>query len=456
MKKHIVFLSLMIATAFPVSSQESRTRIFGGKWDDYFSSIVSAPAGGYYVLGHTSSHDGDCTGNSSHNSMWLYRLDSTFTPKWVRYFGCSPAGAGWTNSTGVVQTADKCVVATGYSLANDGSFAGMNKGQSDVVVVKVDSVGNTVFKKMIGGYHADKALAIAPLYDGGVIIAGTTQSSSGDFQRQRSETPLGRTDFDAFVLRLDRRGTILWSRVFGGQREDSFNAIAVKDDSTVLLLGSTNSYDGDFEAINSWPYSGSNILLTQITVNGGVNWSRVYGSNHVFAATPSALALSRDGSIYITGKSQGSFERFPNEGGLSTGYEDLFLMKLSSSGDEQWVTRYEAGMPDEGHGVCMLRNGTVAVSGLTYPESVIEKGSYKKDADIVIAIYDSNGKQVRRLTLGGRGSDVAASHMINGQGHIVLIGKTTADQGDQANDGLFLNLGKGGEYSDAFIIELSE
>jgi len=47
------------------------------------------------------------------------------------------------------------------------------------------------------------------------------------------------------VLKLDDNGHVQWSKKIGGTDDDAFFSIAMDTDGGLLLLGSTNSNDGD-------------------------------------------------------------------------------------------------------------------------------------------------------------------------------------------------------------------
>ena len=451
----ITVLVLLLCTITYTTAQSLRTAVFGGRYPDAFTSVVALSDGGYCVAGTTSSHDGDAKANSTGQAIWIQRLDSNFKIVWQRFIGCSRARLEHSFATSLVETADHGLVVVGYSYAFDGHFNEMNKGQSDVFVLKYDSLGKLVYKKMIGGYDIDVASSACALPSGSVVIAGSTHSRDGDFERnQRYSNGIRATDEDAFVMCLDTRGSIIWTRIYSGSRDESVSAVRLKNDSTLMLVGSTNSTDDDFSGVNHWPHSSSTVFAMELKHTGTELWIHGYGSDHVFSATATDIAVHRDGSIYITGNSQGSFDNFRGEGGLSTGYEDLFVLRTSSKGVEEWVRRYDKGQADEGNCLTILSDGTIAVSGFTHPQNQYQSGTFKKDADALVAIFDQKGTLVDSKVFGGRGWDIAASHTVNRHHRLVVVGSTLSDRGDPHNDGVFLNLGKSASYDDAFIIEL--
>ena len=329
----------------------------------------------------------------------------------------------------------------------------MNKGQSDVFVLKYDSLGKLIYRKMIGGTDVDRAYSVCALPSGGIVIAGATRSTDGDFERdQRHTNGIRASDDDAFVVHLDKSGTIVWTRVYSGPREDVGKALAVKNDTTIVLAGNTNSTDDDFNEVNIWSDASSVVFVVEMTISGRDEWMRGFGSNLYFKAIPTALTIGPDASIYLTGFSHNRFDNFPVDSAFSSGQDNLFVLKLTATGNEEWITRCSRGSWDEGSSISLLNNGDVIVAGHQVHSKGIGVGS--RNADALVATFNDKGKLLEKRSVGGRGSDAAAALTINRRGHIVLVGSTTAERGDPHNDGVFLNLGKSASYGDAFIIEL--
>ena len=57
---------------------------------------------------------------------------------WKRIFG----GSSYDWGIPLTTTSDGGLVLTGYTTSNDGDFKGMNKGECDIFVMKLDSNGN--------------------------------------------------------------------------------------------------------------------------------------------------------------------------------------------------------------------------------------------------------------------------------------------------------------------------
>ena len=131
--------------------------------------------GGYIVAGRASSNDGDVIGNNGSGDMWAVKLDAGGALQWQKCMGGS--SNDWGNS--VVQTVDGGFIVAGHSSSNEGDVSG-NHGGSDMWAVKLNGNGDLQWQKCMGGTEAEQSHALDLTMDGGVIVAGFTSSNNGD------------------------------------------------------------------------------------------------------------------------------------------------------------------------------------------------------------------------------------------------------------------------------------
>ena len=150
-------------------------KCLGGTVGDGANSIQQTTDGGYIVAGHSNSTDGDVTGNHGSWDYWVVKLTSTGTIEWQKSLG----GTGGDAAFSIQLTADGGYIVAGYSNSTDGDVTG-NHGSRDYWVVKLDSLGAIDWQKSLGGTGIDEPCSIQQTTDGGYVVAGLSWSTDGD------------------------------------------------------------------------------------------------------------------------------------------------------------------------------------------------------------------------------------------------------------------------------------
>lgn len=150
-------------------------RSYGGTGLDEAGSILQMVDGGYLVSG---ASDSPADGNKSLPGFggfdgWILRLDDSGQKMWERVFGT-------TNHDGLVligELPDGAFLLSGYaSSPPGGNKTSPSFGGSDAWVVSIDANGNKVWEKTFGGTDSDGLYAGRKMADGGYILAGYSQS----------------------------------------------------------------------------------------------------------------------------------------------------------------------------------------------------------------------------------------------------------------------------------------
>ena len=175
--------------------------------------------------------------------MYLLKLDSMGQVKFQKTFG------GVSNEIGksIVQLADSSYVMAGYT-----SSSGV--GGYDVFLVKADKTGNLIWQKTYGGSDWDFANSMDATADGGFIIAGTTYS-------------YGKGNADGFVIKTDANGDTTWTKTFGGLKDDEFKSVIQTSDGKYALTGYTKSFNDSL----------GDVWAIKLDINGDTLWRKFYG-----------------------------------------------------------------------------------------------------------------------------------------------------------------------------------
>lgn len=206
---------------------------YGGSGLDQASEIVAASNGQYVVAGYSSSNDGDVSGNHGIIDYWVFKIDYNGKLLWQKMYGGSDTD--W--ATSITVSHNGGFVLTGYTSSNDGDVNG-NHGYDDIWVIDLDSNGNLVWQRALGGSSYDYAFSIIMDPLDGYAISGETFSTDGDLP----EPPIG--GGDAWVVVLDWNGSIKWQKLFGGTDSDNPSAV-IPIIGGYAVAGHSYSNDGD-------------------------------------------------------------------------------------------------------------------------------------------------------------------------------------------------------------------
>ncbi|MGG7469299.1 T9SS type A sorting domain-containing protein [Chryseobacterium arthrosphaerae] len=150
----------------------------GGSGEDVASSIQQTTDGGYILAGFSDSVNGDVTGNHGKHDFWITKINANGSLVWQKSLGGSKSDKAYS----IKQTPDGGYVATGYSFSADGNVTdhhGTDTGH-DYWVVRLNTSGDLMWSKSLGGTYGDTAFSLDLTPDGGYVVAGSTSSRDGD------------------------------------------------------------------------------------------------------------------------------------------------------------------------------------------------------------------------------------------------------------------------------------
>ncbi len=276
-------------------------KVLGGSNDDEANSVQQTTDGGYIVAGYTESDDGDY-------DFWVVTLDNSGNIAWQKALG----GSDWDVAHSIQQTTDGGYIVAGYTNSNDGDVSG-NHGNSDFWVVKLDSNGNIVWQKALGGSSYDEAYSIQQTTDGGYIVAGYTESNDGDVSGSGYHG-----GYDFWVVKLDSNGNKQWQKALGGSGNDEAYSIQQTTDGGYIVAGYTWSNDGDV----SGNHGNDDFWVVKLDRNGNIVWQKALGGS--FSDGAYSIQQTADGGYIVAGYT------WSNDGDVSGshGNDDFWVVKL--------------------------------------------------------------------------------------------------------------------------------
>jgi len=284
-----------------------------------------------YCAGQTYGSLGEAF--SGWGDAFIMKLNSSGVPQWIRQLGAVTAGSipgGDTSQEdsclGVSADPSGAVYCAGYTK---GSLGEANGGGKDAFVIKVDGSGNPQWITQLGasttvpgGNNSGNDICNGVTDDGtNVYCAGYTSGSLG-------EANGGGTD--AFAMKLDGHGNLLWLTQFGAVTSVAGGSNAGNDSCNGVATDGTNVYcagytDGNLGELNG---GGNDAFAMKLDANGTPQWltqagavSLVPGDDTSQDDTCAGVAVT-SGTVYCAGSTTGSL------GEANAGFSDIFFMKL--------------------------------------------------------------------------------------------------------------------------------
>lgn len=308
-------------------------------------------------------------------------------------------------------------------LNNDGSLkqvisptrGSVRDAQSEVTAIITDAEGNFY----IGGYD----------YSG--RQSGITGVGTYTFTAQGSA--------NAFILKTDADGNILWYNVIDGNQVERVNGLGFDDSGNILVSGFTNSTTGNFTGTLNGPFDlfisklNSNtgaIMINPVLIGGdGTETQGTTSLDGVFTIRQDIIA--KNGFIYLP------FHTNSSVGGMitekaSTGTDyDLGLIKLDQNLNVVSYKSFGGNGDDTAHQAILTSSGNLFfITQSTSTDLQAELLETKGEKDIKYLELDLDMNYINGGVIGGTGIDQIYGYNLLPSGDIVVSGSTTSIDGD--------------------------
>lgn len=320
----------------------------------------------------------------------------------------------------------------GYIMV--GTTDSFGAGSADFWILKLDNSGRITWQKTYDTTGSDEAFCIKQTTDGGYIVGGFTSPGEGYY--------------DLLILKLTSTGDVTWQKTYGTARLDfigeTFNSIQQTSDGGYIVLGDTpgdvdlwvlkldstgnvswqktyggpngdsgeslyQTGDGGYIVLGktaSFSAGANDVWLLKLDSSGGVTWQKSYGGDGEEDVT--AFYQTNDGGYIVAG---------PTES-FGAGDRDVWIVKLDSVGDVTWQKTYGGISGESALSVYQMSDGNYIVGGYT--------GSFGAgSADTWVFKLDSTGGIIWQKTYGGAGDDAAFSLQKTTNDGYILTGLTT-------------------------------
>lgn len=431
-KTYFLLVSLLIlfncsknddnTSGIPLAKSTEFVKTLGGSLNESGQSVVKTTDGGYAILGHTQSMNGDIQNKTNESfDFWLLKFDSTDALQWQNTYGGSDDDRG----LDIIQTTDNGYAILGYSKSVDGDLT-ENAGANDFWIAKLDVSGSIIWQKSFGFLGADIGYALTETNDNGYLITGVLDvSASGGQGNSKTLLAVLHAGGDYWAIKLNENGEKEWSQFFGGTFTDTPYDVVETSDNSFIIVGSSDSDDVDIKN-NNGTYD---FWVVKLSNTGDLIWEKSYGGSEIDEAW--GIVATNDGNFIIVGDTRSNDKDVT----INKGAADLFVLKITPDGDVVWRKSFGGSSFDTARSISKTSDDGFLISGSSRSSNGdILKNNGQNDA--LVLKLTTNGDLEWQTTVGGTNVDLAFDVVQLNDNSIVAVGESSsADQDISENKG---------------------
>lgn len=278
-------------------------------------------------------------------------------------------------------------------------------------------VPGIAWEKTYGGNSTEYGAFAKQTADGNYLIGGSTGTNN------TSEIFGNHGLADIWLAKVNGEGTVLWSKCYGGSGGDYLLSMLLTDDGGALLLGQTESFDGDVVGNHGM----NDGWVVKVSNDGTIEWKKCLGGEKddlIKAAIPIA-----SGGYVLVGDSQSlNGDLNGNHGGY-----DYWVVRLSNNGAVLWSKNYGGDQWDNAEKVIQTKDGGLLVVGSSESNTNDVTNNHGM-RDIWMLKLDGIGNKLWQKCIGGTEEDVANAILENSDSTLVVAGYSLSNDGDASNN----------------------
>ena len=352
----------------------------GGHWGKTFAEYFVSAANS---IAETSDSNLVITGyairkREYQSNLLLMKVDTLGNVLWQKTYGSD----GDEQGTKVIEVSDGGYAVAGYSTSN-------NDAEPNWYVMKTDKDGNKLWDKQFGSSSDDRATSIAETFDGGFVVTGYT--GSGDGGRKMMS-----------IIKLDAEGNDIWAQNYPLNDWSSGADIIATKDSMIIATGYTKAYtitDYDF-------------MTVKTDMNGDTVWTRTFGDEHWQEGT--SLIETFDNNFVVCGYSMSNI----------TDQSSFVILKYDKAGNLVWHYIFKRKSQDYAKSVVETRDNGLLIAGTTFSfgkgwdMAVLKMKNYEKKEIVMSFPKDSVATTLReqaelKICLNGFGVPNSVTVFVN-------------------------------------------
>ncbi|PHS63303.1 MAG: hypothetical protein COB12_09775 [Flavobacterium sp.] len=328
----------------------------------FFVTSDFDPGAGIHNL--TSNGDAD---------IFIQKLDPDGEFLWAKNIGGIFYDYGYAITT---DTSGNVYVAGSFKDTVDfdpgaGTYAVTPVGDYDFFVLKLDSNGDFVWAKTVGGSNEDVAYSIIIDDSDNIYITGFFQNTADFDTGAGTEEITSNGSRDIYILKINSAGDFIWAKTIGDDSFDAGNSITLDSSENIYLTGyfyETVDFDPGAGIHENTSNGGRDFYILKLSSSGDFVWVKTIGGTGGQSQDDEghSIIIDPSGNAYITGRYSLTVDFDPDVGVsnlTSNGENDLFIQKLDSDGEFIWAKSIGSTNPDYGNSISIDTEENIFVVG---------------------------------------------------------------------------------------------
>lgn len=285
------------------------------------------------------------------SNLSVFKITKSGTLIWRNDFE-----AGYYSSASGIAELNGEIFICGSTMRNNSA------SKTDVLLIKVNSTGDTIWTKTYGGIEADYGKNIIATSDGNILISGKTESfGAGTFG-------------DLYLIKINNSGDTIWTASYPDQDQEVPFHLMETQNGEYLVTG-TNEDTGQYREL----------YLLKVNANGQQVWNKKIGPP-TWKWGFSTIELS-NGDLLTCGKH------------TVNGYSNILIIKTDNTGNVIWENEYSINnISINGNSIKQNNDGSFSIIGSSFDVS-------NGQNDIIFLKIDENGNQLILKKFGSSYSD---------------------------------------------------
>jgi hypothetical protein len=296
---------------------------------------------------------------------------------------------------------------------------GISDGGTDVHLIDgITADAPTTFTWAVsgGGLDADSGRSIAVDSEGNIFVAGIFRMPSAQYG---TTTLSSKGKEDIFITKVSPSGEFLWAKSIGSADWEYGAGVAVDSNGNAFVTGGFSD-SATVGSTTLTPKGSRDMFVAKLSPNGDFLWASPAGKTG--AAEGADIVVDSSGNAYVTGKFSGE-ATFGTTTLTSNGMDDVFLAKVSTSGDFLWAKSAGGTGDDAGRGITVDANGNAHITGVFEGDVAFGSSNLSSTSqDIFVAKASATGDFLWGASGGGTDGDWADSIVVDSDGNSYVTG----------------------------------